>query len=472
MKECIMAKNEYNTAFRVIGKYMFFLVSLLQFVTCSPNNEVNSFTATINISDEIPTVIQVDIESELQMDFWVEVKTETNLWQTITKKKDEIPNFTILGLPENEELQVLVTGKDEFGTTHQQEYEVQTGQLKYGASQVLFSPTSFQELEGYFLGTLFSDPAFLLLFDTNGNILWGIEHGDEEHGGIDSEISSDGTSIFYNIFLKDKSEDDGHIIEIDWMGNILNEIRTPLAHHIFTLLPDNSLSYISLDIRETVDFGPVCGDKIVKRFPNGTEETIHSTWDSIPLYETSSWNFALYPFCRDWTHGNFLEYNEERESYLFSTAGPDIIMELSPSGEVLQRFAGQDAQEEPWILSDEDSFSYPHGIHWGRDGQLMMISTIDEHSAAVSYTVNNDTMNLSREWTYGEEYEHHSLHLGEVIDYGTDVRMVNWGSVGHLQLLDTEDQILWELYTDLGQWFAQIEYLSTLPGMKHVATPL
>ena len=72
---------------------------------------------------------------------------------------------------------------------------------------------------------------------------------------------------------------------------------------------------------------------------------------------------------------------------------------------------------------------------------------------------------LETQWTWGQEKGYNVLHLGEVIDYGDDLRLVNWGSSGHLQLLDSNDEVLWEATTPINQWFAQFEYLPTLPNL-------
>ena len=43
--------------------------------------------------------------------------------------------------------------------------------------------------------------------------------------------------------------------------------------------------------------------------------------------------------------------------------------------------------------------------------------------------------------------------------------MVNWGSIGRLQLIEPQGHLHWEAYLPLGRWFAQVERLESLPGM-------
>ena len=96
----------------------------------------------------------------------------------------------------------------------------------------------------------------------------------------------------------------------------------------------------------------------------------------------------------------------------------------------------------------------------------MMISTVEDHSVAVAYRLNEEDNTLETQWKWGEEKGYNVLHLGEVIDYEQDIRLVNWGSSGHLQLLNSTDEVIWEATTPLDQWFAQFSYLPTLPNLR------
>ena len=216
---------------------------------------------------------------------------------------------------------------------------------------------------GYFLGTLFGDPELLSIWDTSGRILWAVRQYDETHGGIDSRIHTDGNSILFNRFSKNKEIDDGAIHHIALDGSPLNQSATPKGHHVFTQLPDSTLIYIKLDERETEEHGLVCGDALIKLHQDGSMETIFSVWDHMTVSETRFFYNSFYPQCKDWTHGNFIDYDANRDSLIFSTAGADVIFELTTNGDVIRIIGGQPELPSDYELHPPGaSFGYPHGV--------------------------------------------------------------------------------------------------------------
>ena len=443
---------------------MHIVTSLFYFFACSSSEELQ---VSITNSPKIPSVIQITVNATASGTTWITGESNEQIWKT-TPQKDQIESqFTILGLHPNSEHQITIHWEDAQGNLKEKMTDISIPPLGEISSAIPLSVDINQGLDGYIFGTIFGDPVHLILLDMQGNILWGIEQGDDDHGGIDSDISPDRSTIYFNQFHKDKSIDDSKLQKINWSGESLGEIRTPLGHHMFDILSDGSIVYIALDLRETEQYGSVCGDQIIKLHPDGTEEVLFSTWDYMTVHESASWPFVLYPFCRDWTHGNFIEWNPERESFLFSMAGTDTIFELSSAGEPIQEITGFSAYAPLWIFEPADGvFSYPHGPHWNQAGELMFISTRQEQSSAVAYNIQEDNEILEQTWSWGEEYGYQAYHLGEVIEIKENRRLINWGSVGVLQILDENDAVLWEVHSGLSQWFAQFEYWDSLPGME------
>ena len=93
-------------------------------------------------------------------------------------------------------------------------------------------------------------------------------------------------------------------------GTTIRTIETPLGHHVFTELPDGTITYIALD-RRTPEYGQVCGDALIEIAPDGSRtSTQHGA--NIPLYESDFFHADFYPQGRDWTHTNFVEYFPEK----------------------------------------------------------------------------------------------------------------------------------------------------------------
>ena len=438
---------------------------LLHSLACSSSDLIQ---VSIKNSDEIPSIIQITTSSTELGTFWISGESGHQIWKTTIQEAQKEAHFTLLGLEPNTTHQCTIHFKNESGEIFEKNTEIVIPSLGSISSSIPLSIEEEQISDGYFFGTIFGETIYLILINTEGTILWGVEQGDYEHGGIDSDVSSDRSLIYFNQFNKDKAVDDSKLFKMNWLGELLEEIPTPFAHHMFDVLPDDSIVYISLDQRSTPEYGNVCGDKIVQRFSDGSEDILFSTWDHMTVYESASWNFTLYPFCSDWTHGNFLEWNPERASYLFSMAGTDTIFELSEAGEPIQVFTGLGAFGLSSALQPvTGGFSYPHGPHWNQAGELMFISTVEEQSRAIAYQINDDHT-LEKTWVWGDEYNYRAYNLGEVIEVKDNHRFVNWGSVGVMQIIDENDSVLWEVHSGLNQWFAQFEYWDSLPGMEYV----
>lgn len=443
---------------------MHIVTFLFHFFACSSSEDLQ---ISITNSDTIPSVIQVTVNGTVAGTSWITGESLEQTWKTDTQKNQTEAVFTLLGLHPNSEHQITIHWEDQEGNKEEKTTSISIPPLGELSSALPIQVDINQNMDGYLFGTVFGDPIYLVLLDMKGNILWGIEQGDLDHGGIDSDLSSDRNSIYFNEFHKDKSIDDSRIKKISWMGEIEEELQTPLAHHMFDVLPDGSIVYIALDLRDTEQYGPVCGDQIIKRSPDGTEEILFSTWEHMTVHQSSSWAFVLYPFCRDWTHGNFIEWDQDRESFLFSTAGTDTIFELSPQGEPLQQITGFSAYAPLWIFEPADGvFSYPHGPHWNQNGELMFISTRQDLSSAARYQIHDDTDILEQTWSWGTEYGYQAYHLGEVMEINGNQTLINWGSVGVIQILNENNSLLWEAHSGLNQWFAQFEYWDTLPHME------
>ena len=147
-----------------------------------------------------------------------------------------------------------------------------------------------------------------------------------------------------------------------------------------------------------------------------------------------------------------------------SFAGADLIMEIGLDGVPLQILGGLSAQDNDYSYNNpSDAFSYPHGVSWGPNGEILVLSTVDNVTEAAAYTVEDDV--ITKSWSFGSEYGHRALNLGEVTQIDSEHRLINWGSVGRLQVIDSNDTVVFDAQTELGYWFAEVEYLPSLPLM-------
>ena len=451
---------------------------MLFFLSCTATNIDSSEPETLtssstesavqaHLSTHIPTVVNVDIT--LQKDGTARL-TAMHEQTLLSSKPIYIPaqgsvTIPFLGLPQDYDATLSIELKYDDQTEEFHTINIQTGSFSLPTPTLEIVDTSPDPV-GYFMGTVFGEPERLLIFDRAGNIVWQRRQYDEEHGGIDSHISNDQRAIFFNRFSKDKSIDSGHIEKIALDGTPIKSIRTPMAHHVFTQTDTQTLAYIALDPRETDEYGMVCGDSIIEIDQDSATSILYTTWDDIPLYESEYFSSTFYPQGHDWTHTNFLSYNASRDSFLISMASTNMILELDRAGNVLKKIGGQGARGFDYSVDQpSDIFAYPHAPTFNPAGDLMLMSTMGERSSVIAYSIDEDTKKLHKVWEHGKDYSYNVRHLGQIISV-PPYRFVNWGSVGHMELLNQQAEVVWEAYTPLSYWFAQFQYLKHLPGME------
>ena len=126
-------------------------------------------------------------------------------------------------------------------------------------------------------------------------------------------------------------------------------------------------------------------------------------------------------------------------------------MEIGLDGVPMQILGGLAAVDNDYIYDNmADAFSYPHGASWGPNGEILVLSTVNNVTEAAAYVIEDDI--IQKTWSFGSEYEHRALNLGQVTQITAEHRMINWGSVGRLQVVDNTDTVVFDMQTELGYW--------------------
>lgn len=432
--------------------------------TTTLDGEPSSLRLSLQQSDVVSNVIWASVESDSPTDYFLHIDSDQTYLNTITFNTESHPRVPLLGIPPGAEARITLqsVGQDQ---TQLAQSTIEAGALSSQIGQLQFIVGENTFSSGYWLFSLFSNEQSLaLIVDMDGRVLWGLKQGDEGFGGIDVQLSDDQDSIWMNLTPVGDDRSATTLEQFALDGEHLQSIQTPNAHHLFDIEGEDSFLWMQYDLRETEEYGTVCGDRLMKNTPDEGNKSIFSSWDHLSLFETGSWNFGIPLDCKDWTHGNGIEYDSIRDSYLVTFAGADVIMELDTNGHPLQTIGGLASQDNDYDYTDiQDAFSYPHGATWGPNGEILMMSTIDNISEAAAYTVENGM--IEKTWSFGSEYGHRALNLGGVRQITPEYRMINWGSVGRLQVLDSEDMVVFDMETELGMWIAEVTYLPNLPHM-------
>ncbi len=312
----------------------------------------------------------------------------------------------------------------------------------------------------YVLGTAFGVQPVVFVLDRRGNWMW-YRRVEPDKNPIELAFEQGTGHLLFNSFLTDHGEDDSNVTRVSFDCELAENIDTPLAHHAFTQLPDGSMAYVAIDVRDGIDLGDgrgevsVVGDAIWLIPADGGEHRL--IWNSFDdwrdIERTGSWDSGFYPQGFDWTHANALHYSEERDSYLLSLRNFDTILEIaSDGGFPLYEYGGTHGFG---FAPDSRPFEYQHDPDWTADGTLLMISTPSDtrETVAIEYQVDAKNRLLVEVWSHGDGLGHFAQVQGSARDLANGSRMVNFGSLGLAQEVTQDNEVVWELSARAGAAF-------------------
>ena len=266
------------------------------------------------------------------------------------------------------------------------------------------------------------------------------------------------------------------LIEIDMLGNIVRRwhftgtaidiaegsiaVETDTIHHDYVELPNGNFLMMSSENRVIEDWhtsetdpdapraaGNVIGDVIVEMTPTGEvlqEWKLHDIIDPYRIgynslrkdYWARHYKGVVDGIVYDWTHGNAIVYEEDDNSFVMSMPYQDAVVKISmDTGELVWILGNHDNWRKPWsekLLTPvgDVGWSYKHhaishtenGTYLLYDNGVARSSPYDEkmpvadsYTRAVEYSVNEETMEVSQVWVYGnpDDEKFYARYLGD-----------------------------------------------------------
>jgi len=316
--------------------------------------------------------------------------------------------------------------------------------------------------DGFWVGSNPSSPSLAYVVDRNGDFVWWYE-GKKDSLIPQVSVAPDGAGFYFNEFNRDFAVDESQVVLMGFDGVVKEEYATPNGHHSYTWLPDGSLAYLAIDVRETEEYGPVVGDAVMVDDGSGPVP-IYSTWDDehIVLEPHDQWEVGFYPQGVDWTHANYLSFSEERNSFTISYANVEAVIEIdADTGEHL-RSIGQLGTHSV----EEGLLGRPHAAEWTDEGTLMLFSTPKPGRQSMGMELGFDDDEASTEllWSYGEGLNYYTLIMGAVRRLEGGNTLMNFGSKGIIEELDADEQVVWRAYTATGTFPGHFEFVKNLYG--------
>jgi hypothetical protein len=308
---------------------------------------------------------------------------------------------------------------------------------------------------GYIVGANVATTAFSWVLRRDGKMVWQYEV-DAAHQGTDarSAIGRDGISM--NLYNVDRSIDDGEVRTIGWDGAELASRETPSAHHAFRERADDSVEYLSIDVRTELVGGEtraVVGDVLRVLEADGTIRDVWNVWDhpeQIPLEDHGEDTFGFYPQGWDWTHANGFDHDTAAGRWLVTMRNVNTVLEVDETGAQTMSFGAYG----DWTLVGLDvaDIKWPHNSNYTEDGTILtFISPGGDagHSKVVELVRDDAAKTLTVLWEVdcqasGGDQKCLSRVEGAAERLSNGNTLVSWGAVGLLQEIAADKAVVWE----------------------------
>lgn len=341
-----------------------------------------------------------------------------------------------------------------------------------------------QSSEPYVMGSMMFEHPTLFVVDRDGDMVW--YHPTEEGLLVtDARFARDSNDVLYNGYAERYDVDIAALHRISMGHDEIEETRLEWGHHFFQELPDGTIAYTAIDVRavepdgwdieecdekhrvteDGVEKCNVVGHELVEILPNGDAVTLLSTFDFLPVLPYDDWNLGFYPQGHTWLHANALNYDDERETYMWSFAGFDTFAEIDRGGNVVRTY-GDFGDIKPTLQEyarNEDGFEFQHDPHWTKDGTILMFTYDKENGCyAIEFEVDESSNTMTEIWQYGRNERLIVQALGTARHMDNGNTMVNFGSSGVLREVTPAGEVVWEGYTDSGTFFGSTHTLNSL----------
>ena len=378
-------------------------------------NEAPSLSVTVEPTPYSPIAASLDIESSLPVAVQITATSEEHQVATArTSNFSSSHTFPLVGLRQSQSYDIEVLAIDESGEAStfdggtfvsgeidyplpEFDLYIDLEQSQPGVTLIEYNP--WESVEEY--GTKMA----LIGIDNEGETVFFYDPGNNTIAAI--QATPEGTFIAFDQQVNGARE-------IDLLGNIVNQWRTPglegtdplvensvlvdpewieltTFHHEIFPLPNGNFLGLAATIHtltpdqrnllcpEDQNEFSIVSDVVVEFEPDGTSIRSWDVWDALNIEETPGNHICITdpPFAsperRDWTHANAVIYDETRDAILISSRHTNQVIAFDH----LETTGPQSSIR--WILGDQgtlttegDLFYHAHAVELQEDGSLLL----------------------------------------------------------------------------------------------------
>jgi len=431
-------------------------------------NEAPSLSVTIEPTPYSPIAASLGIESSLPVAVQITATSEEHQVTTArTSTFSSSHTFPLVGLRQSQSYDIEVLAIDKLGETltfdggtfisgeidyplPKFDLYVDLEQSQSGVTLIEYNP--WESVEEY--GTKMA----LIGIDNEGEPVFFYDPGDNTIAAI--QATHEGTFIAFDQQVFGARE-------IDLLGNIVNQWRTPgleetdplvensvlvdpdwieltTFHHEIFPMPNGNFLGLAATIHtltpnqrtllcpEDQNEFSIVSDVVVEFEPDGTSIRSWDVWDALNIEETPGNHICITdpPFAsperRDWTHANAVIYDETRDAILISSRHTNQViafdhLETTGPQSSIRWILG----EQGTLATDGDLFYHAHAVELQKDGSLLLYDNGNgrpgtkagdpespTYSRAVLYEI-SDSGEDQTQWKAIQRWEHRVNDIDE-----------------------------------------------------------
>jgi len=413
-------------------------------------------TASISLSEQINTVGIVEWETNIPTIGWVEFadgqRTPIETESTTTHRA------LLLGLKPYQNYPVIIHNEYDGTDDVSETLTITTGGIPAELPSTHVYTNS--SLDGsYIITTLLTDEASLMgtraigIFDDDGDYVWYWVLPEDSNLPTAAAMSVDAQHL---LFMEGSNL---HRVTFDGTEEIIN---LTAGHHDFLEHEDGSIVFIATE-KIDLDSGiSIEMDKLMERTPSGEERLIWSAYENKDMLGIDVDNLEYTN--QGLTHANAVTYDTDNDAYLVSLAAfPRIVQIDRSSGEINWILDGQGqigldfTPTFEWLMTHKVAPVEGNKI-------LAFVNNTTENTCSIIIEVAIDDALASAEeqWVYSGDGCISVFGLGAAYRHRDDRTLAVWSTAGHMQEINAEGELIFEMVVDFGQGFGYSQRVDSL----------